>query len=43
MTVLLRIYFRDFPGGPVAGSLLANAEDMSVNPGLGEPLMPQGE
>ena len=43
MTVLLKIHFRDLPGGPVVGSLLVNAENMRFNPGLGESLMPQGD
>ena len=34
------MYMRDFPDGPVVGSLLANAENMRFNPGLGESLMP---
>ena len=29
---------RDFPGGPVVGSLPTNSEDVGSSPGLGDPM-----
>ena len=38
---MLRIVYKDFPGGAVVKNTPANAGDTSLSPGPGSPHMPQ--
>ena len=38
LSTLQKTEERDFPGGPVVGSLPTNSEDMGSIPGLGDPI-----